>query len=99
MHCHRLTISRSTGRWLAWACVVAQFLLWTATIWHHHDDAAPHHDCTVCLAAAVDKSDGLPPPALASVPAAIVGVIYLTPWPDPAVDVPRHGLARGPPEV
>ncbi len=78
--------------------VAAQVVLASAALWHHHDDGdVVHGDCTVCIAAASDKTDGLPRQEIAQAPLPLIGFIAAATYRDASVAVVLMAMARGPP--
>ena len=83
---------------MALICLITRLALSVSGLWHHHEDSdGPHDDCTVCVAAATDKTDGLPPPVIALAPLRVIALREIPIFRSTSVAVPRHCLARGPP--
>ncbi|MBS0198743.1 MAG: hypothetical protein JSR77_18500 [Planctomycetes bacterium] len=89
------------GRWAALMAVLlvaAQVVLAGAALWHHHDDGdVGHGDCTVCIAVASDKTDGLPRQDIAQAPLTLIGFIAAATYRDGSVAAALTAMARGPP--
>ncbi|MBI1189252.1 MAG: hypothetical protein GC200_01025 [Tepidisphaera sp.] len=97
---HRSFHFRSHRLLVAWAAAIALLLVSSATLWHHHDDRGlPHSDCAVCLAAAMDKSDGLPPPRFAPAPPLLIEVRAVPTWQSALLAPTRRPTSRGPPAI
>ncbi len=93
---------RPVHRWVLWAaasllCIGAQLGVLGSGFWHHHDAGTESHSCGICIAAAVNTSDGLPPDEQVNEPAKWVTVIRLQPDRDDSSLTLRDHRARGPP--
>lgn len=84
---------------ITWGLLFALLLVASTPLWHHHDGPAPHTDCTVCLAGALDKSDGLPPPRFVSVVPELIEIRITPPQRAACLAPTRRPTSRGPPAL
>lgn len=83
---------------LAALCALAQLVLLSANLWHHHDHAEESgHDCTVCLTLAAERTDGPPAPARVMEASAVVEVLTPAAEADRSVLVIDRARSRGQP--
>lgn len=92
-------------------CFATQFALSSADLWHHHDHAhAHHHDdshddhsddqghqCAICAAVLIDRTEGTPPSIVVVVHMPLIGSAPIYAAAKPAERTPSAIRSRGPP--
>jgi hypothetical protein len=79
-------------------CLLAQAAVFTAPLWHHHDNDSDD-ECAVCAAVNISQRVDIPtPPASVLIGQdTLVGILVLNAQADSSALVVRSSFARGPP--
>lgn len=90
--------SRFLTTLIAVVCLAAHLGVATSGLWHHHHDGEVEHpSCEVCVAAAAETNDGLPPGVLVAFGPALEWVVEAGSQRDASVMVTLDCRVRGPP--